>query len=136
MPIAVTEPPAANERYYLYHSAGGTVEKTLLRRIPKRNDQLAEEICESSIGNISHYGVEHECPCERIKESLLELVKLEMLVADALLVDADTLDAESSVIFAKPASIELVVWHDEEEDDTDGNSKEACDEEDDFPGSD
>lgn len=136
MAIAVTKPPTANERYNLHDSTGRAVEKTLLRSIPKGNDQLAEEVRNPSVGNIGDQSVEDEGPCKGIQESFLELVELEVLVADTLLVDADTLDAESSVIFAEPASVELVVRHDEKEDDADGNSNKPCDEEYDFPGSD
>lgn len=136
MAVAVTKPPTPNECHNLHDSAGCTVEKTLLRRIPEGNDQLAEEVRDPSVWNIGDQSVEDECPCKGVNESFLELIGLEMFVADTLLVDTDALNAESSVFFAEPASVELVVWHHEEEHDADGNGKEACDEEDDLPRSD
>lgn len=56
-----------------------------------------------------------------------------MLVTDTLLVDADTLDGQDPIFLAKPASIELIVWNSEEEDDTDYRGQESSEKEDNLP---
>lgn len=56
-----------------------------------------------------------------------------MLVTDPLLIDTDTFDGEYSILLSQPSCIELIVWHDEEEDDANGHRQTASEEKDDFP---
>lgn len=58
-----------------------------------------------------------------------------MLVADALLVDPDSLNCENAILLAQPSSIELVVRNDEQEDDADRHSQKSSKEEDNLPPS-
>lgn len=103
---------------------------------PGRTNQLGKEIANSTIGDIGHKGIKGKGPRQRIQERLLQLIKFEVLIADALLIDADSLDGEDAVPRLQPPSVELVVRHDEKEDNAQHSGQTAVDEEDDLPGGD
>lgn len=63
----------------------------------KCNYQLAEEVGDATIGDIGDQSEKEECPCHWIHQSLLDLVKLEMLVTDSLLVDANPGNGENTI---------------------------------------
>ncbi len=102
-------------------------------RIAKGDDELGEEVADSAVGDVGCGGVENECPCQRVCEGFFQLVHFEVLVSDALLVDADTFDGKATVFFAQPACVELVVGHEEKKENTDYSCEETRDKEDDFP---
>lgn len=56
-----------------------------------------------------------------------------MLVADTLLIDTDSLDRENLLVLRQPLRIELIVGHEEEEDDAHQCREEAGSEEQDAP---
>lgn len=56
-----------------------------------------------------------------------------MLVPDSLTVHPDALDSKDPVFLAEPATIQLVIRNDPEEDDSDGGSEKPCDKEDNLP---
>jgi len=53
------------------------------------------------------------------------LVGFEMLIPNALLIDSHPLDSKSSVVFAEPTCVELVVRHEVEEDTANSTCQQA-----------
>jgi len=95
--------------------------------------QLTEEIGNTSIGNIGNKSIEKESPSHRIQKRLLNLIQLEVLVSNTLLVNADTSNSQDAIFLVQPARIELVIWHNPEENQTKTNGQQAGNKEDDFP---
>ena len=84
---------------YDNHTSWNSVEETLLRRVSKANDKLAEESCEATVGDIGEDAVEEKCPGERVKEGFAKLIPFEMLVTDSLAVLANSLDGKEAITF-------------------------------------
>ena len=152
MAVSVAEIPAKDQGDDFDSTARRPVKQTLLRSITERYDELTEKVGDASLSRVSldslfvntlvshiryigRAGVKNKCPRQRVGQGLLQLIQLEVFIANPLLVDAHTLNRESAVLFAKPSSVELIVWHHEEEDTSDHGSQEASNEEDDLPGS-
>lgn len=83
-------------------------------------------MCMLTIGNVGDERVEEEHPCHWVCERFLELVHFEVLVADTLLVLSDALETEDLVLLGQPSRIELVVGHEQEEDDAHADCEQAC----------
>ena len=133
MTKAISKIPAKDKRDNLDSASRGPVQQTLLGCIAKGDNELAEEIGDTSIWDIARKGVKAECPSQRVDQCLFQLVSLEVLVTDALLVDPDTLDCKSPVLLAEPSGVELIVGHEDEKENTNGGSQEARDKEHNFP---
>lgn len=102
----------------------------------EQTHQLGEEIADAPIRNVRRQGVKDKGPGQRVQQGLLQLVHFEMLVADALLVDPHSLDGQHAVSRRQPARVELVVGHDEEEDDAQRGGQAAVDQKHNLPGRD
>jgi hypothetical protein len=98
--------------------------------------QLREEVTDPAIRNIRHKRVERESPSQWVHQGLLQLIHLEVLVSNTLLVDPDSFDGQDSVTRLQPSSIELVVRHDEQEDNAQTCCETAIDQKYDLPGCD
>ncbi|KAG9796225.1 putative MFS allantoate transporter, partial [Aureobasidium melanogenum] len=66
---------------------------------------------------IRNQGIKHKSPRQRVREGLFQLVHFEMLVPNPLLIDPNTFDGKNTVAGLQPSRVELVVGHDEKEDD-------------------
>lgn len=60
-------------------------------------------------------------------------MNLEMLVSDSLLIDTHTRKGKDAVLLLEPSSVELIVWNDPEEYQSQTNSQKASHEENNFP---
>lgn len=94
--------------------------------VAKRDDELAEEIADTSIRNVGCERIEHEGPSQRIRKGFFQLICFEVFVSDTLLVDPYPLDSKSSIVFAEPSCVELIVWHKVEKDASNSHCQKAC----------
>lgn len=99
-------------------------------------DQLIEKVGDATIGDVGNKSKEEECPGHGIQQRFLDLVDLEVLVSDALLVDAHASDGEDTVLLLEPAAVQLAVGDNPEEDESKDHRKQTSDEEDNLPGRD
>lgn len=97
---------------------------------------MTEKVRDTAIGNIRNQRIEEEGPGDRVQESLLDLVQLEVLVTDTLLVDAHPGNGQNPILLAQPARIQLVIRHNPQENQTQRDSQQTGDEEDNLPRSD
>lgn len=86
-----------------------------------------------TIRNICNESIKDKSPGHGIEKSLLELVHLEMLVTNSLLIDADSLDCQYTILWTEPASVELIVGHEEQEEDSDTYREKTSDEKHNLP---
>jgi len=77
--------------------------------------------------------IERDSPCQRVCQSLLQLIELEVFVSDALLVRPNSLDSHDAVPRLQPPRVELIVRHDKPKYDAQGSGQQSIDEEDDLP---
>jgi hypothetical protein len=77
---------------------------------------------EHTIRNIGYQRVENKRPSQGICQSFAELIPLEVLVANTLLIDTNTLNGKNAVFLAQPTSVELVVGHSEQENNANNSS--------------
>ena len=129
----VTEIAAKNQGDNLDCTAGRAIKKALLRCVAERDYELAEEVADTAVGDITGEGEEDEGPGQGVEEGLFQLVDLEMLVSNSLLIDANSFDGQAPVIFAEPACIELIVWDQREEKAADSRCQKTCDKEHNLP---
>lgn len=94
---------------------------------------MAEEIADATIGNVGCESKECKRPCQGVEERFLQLVHLEVLVANALLIDPDSLDGEPTVEWTQPACIQLIVRDEDDEEYPNSSCEQAGDKEDDLP---
>jgi hypothetical protein len=83
--------------------------------------QLTKEIRNTAIGNICNNGIKKEGPSHRIQECLLDLIHFEVLVSNALLVNANTGNSQDAIFLFQPARIELIIRYNPEENETKTN---------------
>lgn len=115
MAIPIAKVATDDQGNNLYRPTGRPVQQALFGRVAEGDDQLAEEIGDSPIGYICNQSIEGKSPCERVEKCFFQLVELEVLVADTLLIDSHPFDSKLTVIGTEPASIELVIGHEDEE---------------------
>lgn len=96
--------------------------------------QLVEEVGNSTVGNIRDERVEEERPGHRVDQRFLHLIQFEVLVSDSLLVGPHAGHRQNAVFLLQPPRVELAVWDDPEEDQTQDDGQQTGDEEDDLPG--
>ena len=77
--------------------------------------QLAEEVGQPSIRNITDERAEEKSPRHWVKQGFLDLIPLEMLVPNTLLVFLDTAHGKDTILLFEPARIKLIIGNDEEE---------------------
>lgn len=95
--------------------------------------QLTEEVGDTTVGDISDQRKEEERPGDRVQESFLDLVELEMLVTNSLLVFTHTRDSQYPVLFLQPACVQLVIRYYPEENKAERDGQETRHEEDNLP---
>ena len=64
----------------------------MLGGVAEGDDELAEEVADAAVGDVPGQGEEDEGPGYGVEEGFFQLVRFEVLVANALLVDADSFD--------------------------------------------
>lgn len=79
------------------------------RSIAKGYNQLREEVCDTSVRDVSNKRVKGKGPHQRVSQSLFKLIPLEVLVTNPLLVDPYSLHRQDSLPFTQPTSIQLVI---------------------------
>lgn len=126
MSIAVTEIATCNQCDDFHYTTGCAVEERLISCVAERHDELGEEIADTAVWNIGCDSIEHECPGQWIRKGFFELVRFEMLITNALLINTDALNSKAPIIFTQPAGIELVIWHEIKEEAANDSGQEAC----------
>ena len=134
--VLVAEPAAEDQGDDLDAAARGAVQEGLLLGVAKGDDELGEEVRNAAVGDGGGEADEDEGPGQRVGEGFAELVGFEVAVSDAWLVYADAFDGQAALRRGEPPGVELVVGHEEEEEDTHDDGEGAGDEEDGFPGGD
>jgi hypothetical protein len=96
--------------------------------------QLAEEVGNTAVRDIRHESVEEECPGHGVNQSFLQLIGLEVLVADPLLVYAHARNGQNPVFLLQPARVQLAVGNEVEEVGPQCDGQEAGHQKDNLPG--
>jgi hypothetical protein len=99
----------------------------------QETNQFAEEVGHAAVGDVRYHGINEEHPCHGIQQSFLSLIELEMLVPDSLLTDLDPRNSQDAFFSLQPASVQLVIRDDSEEDKPQNDGQESSPQEHSLP---